>query len=76
MSLVELIVGELGKKNKVFEKIKISMIGSTSEGSRAFYNDEADIHLSLSDDLKNVCYFDVKEQALKRRDPALERQNA
>ena len=34
--LVKLIVGELGKKNKVFKKIKISMIGSTKEGSRAY----------------------------------------
>ena len=69
MILVDLIVAELGKRNKVFENIKFSMIGSTREGSRAFYNDEVDVHLSLSDDLNHFCYFDVKEQALKRRDP-------
>ena len=69
MSLVDLIVAELGKRFKVFENIKFSMIGSTKEGSRAFYNDEVDVHLSPSDDLNHFCYFDVKEQALKRRDP-------
>ena len=43
------------------------MIGSTREGSRAFYNDELDIHLSLNCDLKKLGYFDVEEQALKKR---------
>ena len=45
------------------------MIGSTSEGSRAFYNDEVDTHLSLNHGFNKFCFFDVKEQALKRRDP-------
>ena len=69
MSLVDLIVAELGKRNKVLENIKFSMIGSTREGSRAFYNDEVNVHLSLSDDLNNYCFFELKEQDLKRRDP-------
>ena len=29
-----------------------------------------DIHLSLNHDLKKFCFFDVKEQALKKRDPS------
>ena len=44
------------------------MIGSTREGSRVFFNDEVDIHLSLSHGLKQLCFFDVKEQALKMHD--------
>ena len=47
----------------------VKLIGSAREGSRTFYNDEVDIHLSLNNTLKQFCFFDVKEQALKRRDP-------
>ena len=48
MSLVQLIVVELGESHKVFEGIEVSMIGSTREGSRAFFYDEIDLHLSLN----------------------------
>merc|ERR1712001_337219 len=67
--LVHLITRKLGERSKVFEGIEVSMIGSTREGSRAFYNDEVDIHLSLNNDLKQFCFFDAEEQALMRRDP-------
>ena len=70
LGLVNIIKNKLGERSKVFEGIEMSMIGSTREGSRAFYNDEVDIHLSLNNDLKQFCFFDVKEQALKRRDPS------
>ena len=43
------------------------MIGSTKEGSRAFYMDELDTHLSLNHDFAQFSFFDVKEQALKKR---------
>ena len=64
------VILQLGEEGKVFEGLGASMIGSTREGSRAFYNDELDIHLALNNDLKQFCFFDVKEQALKKRDPA------
>jgi len=50
----------------------MGMIGSTSEGSRVFYSDEVDTHLTLNNNLKQFCFFDVKEHALKKRDPAPE----
>ena len=67
LHLVHLITRKLGERSKVFEGIEVSMIGSTREGSRAFYNDEVDIHLSLNHDLQKLCYFDDKDQALKKR---------
>ena len=70
LGLVHLVARKLGERSKIFEGIELSMIGSTREGSRAFYNDEVDTHLSLSNDLKKFCFFDVEEQALKRRDPS------
>jgi len=67
LNLVQLITRKLGERNKVFEGIEVSMIGSTREGSRVFYYDEVDIHLSLNHDLHKLCFFDVKDQALKKR---------
>ena len=67
LSLVHLVSEKLGERSKVFEGMGVSLIGSTREGSRAFHNDEVDIHLSLSDDLKELCFFDVENQALKKR---------
>ena len=69
MRLVDLIVAELGKKLKVFEGAEVSMIGSTREGSRAFFCDELDVHLSLKKDFKQFSYFDSKLMVLKR-DPS------
>ena len=69
MSLVDLIVAELGKRFKVFEGMDIAMIGSTREGSRAFFYDEVDVHLSLNKDFKKFSYFDAKQMVLKR-DPS------
>ena len=67
LGLVNIIKHELGKRSTLFEGIEVSMIGSTREGSRAFFYDEVDIHLSLNHDLQNLCFFDVEEQALKKR---------
>ena len=44
LHLVHLVTRKLGVRNRVFEGIEVSMIGSTREGSRAFYNNEVDIH--------------------------------
>ena len=48
LGLVNIIKSKLGEKSTVFEGIEVSMIGSTREGSRAFFKDEVDIHLSLN----------------------------
>ena len=69
MNLVHLIVGGLGERFKVFEGIKVSMIGSTREGSRVFFFDEIDLHLSLKENFKQFSFFDVKQNVL-RRDPS------
>ena len=70
LGLVNIIKDKLGERSKLFEGLEASMIGSTREGSRAFYNDELDTHLGLNNDLKQFCFFDVEEQALKKRDAA------
>ena len=69
LALVHQVARKLGERSKVFEGLEVSLIGSTREGSRAFFNDEVDTHLSLNNDLKKFCFSDVEEQALKRRDP-------
>ena len=65
MSLVDLIISALGKRQKVFEGTEISIIGSTREGSRAFFSDEIDIHLSLKKDFKKFSFFDSKNNVLR-----------
>ena len=60
MDLVHLIVGGLGERFNVFEGIKVSMIGSTREGSRVFFFDEIDLHLSLKENFKQFSFFDLK----------------
>merc|ERR1711978_348856 len=44
----------------------IAMIGSTREGSRVFFYDEVDVHLSLNKDFKKFSYFDAKQMVVKR----------
>ena len=65
LHLAKIIRKKLGEKSKVF-KVKdmdkeVKMIGSMSEGSRAFHMDELDIHLSLNHDFAEFSFFDVKE---------------
>ena len=64
--LVDLMAEDLGRGNKVFEGMTVTLIGSTREGSRVFYHDEVDVHLSLSEEFKEFAFFDPKDQALKR----------
>ena len=72
LDLVHLVARRLGEGSTVFEGIEVSMIGSTRESSRAFYNDEVDIHLSLNHGLKEFCFFDVTEHYMLKRDgPAM-----
>ena len=70
LGVVKIIKNKLGERSKVFEGIEVVMIGSTREGSRVFFNDEVDTHLTLNNDLKQFCYFDVNEHALMKRDPS------
>ena len=67
LGLVHILVEELGRRNRVFEGINVSMIGSVREGTRTFYHDEVDVHLALSEEYKQFTYFDVRDQALKRK---------
>ena len=57
LSLVNIVAQKLGERNKMLEGIEVSIIGSTREGSRAFYNDEVDIHLLLNHDLRKRLSF-------------------
>ena len=61
LSLVHMIAEELGKRNQVFEGMKVTLIGSTREGTRTFYYDEVDVHLSLSEDFKLFTFFNAEE---------------
>ena len=66
LGLANILTEELGKRNPVFEEMKVTMIGSTREGSRTFFYDEVDVHLSLSEEFKQFTEFDAENQALKR----------
>ena len=64
-TLVNMIMQELEKeKHGYFRGIKITIIGSVREGSRVFFSDEVDLHLSLHDSFKNYTYFDSFNQCL------------
>ena len=69
IDLVHLIVDKLGERLKVFEGIKVSLIGSAREGTRIFAYDEVDMHLSLKENFKQFSFFDVNQYVL-RRDPS------
>ena len=64
---VELISNLAGNAWSIFHYTPIKLALMATVGK--FYNNEVDIHLSMSNDLKTFCFFDDKEQALKRRDP-------
>ena len=63
-SLVKIIIGKLGEINPVFKEILLTIIGSVREGSRVFYPDEIDLHLSLSEAIKPIFYFEHSTQRL------------
>merc|ERR1712096_595042 len=44
--LAKMIKNKLAEINPVFKGMKTSIVGSIREGTRAFFNDESDIHLS------------------------------
>ena len=66
INLVHIIAAKLGEVNEVFKELDVSLIGSTSEGSRTFFYDEMDVHLSLNKNFKEFSVFDDKEQVLLR----------
>ena len=66
LDLVHIIAFKLGEVEEVFKELNVSLIGSTSEGSRAFFYDEMDVHLSLNKKFKAFSIFDDEEQVLFR----------
>ena len=67
-ALVKMIVSAMGKINPLFVLGKgrhPSIVGSLKEGTRCFFLDEMDVHVSLNKRLRKFCYFDAAEQKLK-----------
>ena len=64
--LVKIILEKLEKTNPIFEGIQkgLSIIGSVREGSKVFFPDEIDLHLSLNANLKHFTKFDSLNQSL------------
>ena len=59
--LVRLLVAKMGEINPVFRlgaNRHPSIIGSMEEHTRAFFNNEVDVHISLNKILKDKFYFD------------------
>ena len=66
--MVRIIVATMGKINPIFNLGKDrhpSLVGSLKEGTRCFFLDELDVHLSLNKRLRKFCFFDVDQQQLK-----------
>ena len=66
--LVRIIVATMGKINPIFNLGKDrhpSLVGSLKEGTRCFFLDELDVHVSLNKRLRKFCFFDVEKQQLK-----------
>merc|ERR1711971_1235486 len=66
--LVRLLVAKMGEINPVFRlgaNRHPSIIGSMKEHTRAFFNNEVDVHISLNRVLKNWFYFDQDNQQLR-----------
>ena len=67
-ALIEWIVATMGEINPVFKLGKDrrpSLVGSLKEGTRCFFVDELDVHVSLNKRLRKFCYFDTERQQLK-----------
>ena len=72
ISLLEFILKEISKKYKIYENVKVQMIGSIKEGSRVGTTiDEADTILLPSDEKKKMLLksleFNREEQRIKIR---------
>ena len=66
--LVRLLVAEMGEINPVFRlgaNRHPSIIGSMKEHTRAFFNNEVDVHISLNKRLRHWFYFDQDNQQLR-----------
>merc|ERR1719234_1302861 len=65
--LVRLLVAKMGEINPVFRlgaNRHPSIIGSMKEHTRAFFNNEVDVHISLNKVLRNKFFFDQDNQQL------------
>jgi hypothetical protein len=69
-TLVRRIVEELGRRNPVFKKIDVNVVGSLKEGTRIFQNDEMDCHLFFEKSLASYNTFDPETQTV-RVDPRI-----
>ena len=66
--LLCLVVAKLGEINPVFrlgDGRLPSIIGSMKENTRAFFNNEVDVHISLNKVHRNNIWFDPENQELK-----------
>merc|ERR1711971_285176 len=66
--LVRLLVAKMGEINPIFRlgaNRHPSIIGSMKEHTRAFFNNEVDVHISLNRVLRNWFYFDQENQQLR-----------
>ena len=73
--LVKMIVSEMGEIDPVFKLGKgrhPSIVGSLKEGTRCFFLNELDVHMSLNKRLRKFCYFDVEKQQLRVTNTATE----
>merc|ERR1719234_176112 len=73
--LVRLLVAKMGEINPVFKlgpNRHPSIIGSMKEHTRAFFNNEVDVHISLNKILKSKFYFDPINQQLKANEHLVE----
>ena len=66
-NLIKLIVLKMGEINPVFKLgtgRHPSIVGSLKEGTRCFFFNEMDTHVSLNKSLRNHCSFDAKKQRI------------
>ena len=67
-NLLVMIVQKMGEINPIFELgwgRKPSIVGSIKEGTRAFFCNEMDVHISLNPRLTEKLQFDAEHQCLK-----------
>ena len=75
-NLVKKIVAKMGHINPIFKLGKNrhpSIVGSVREGTRVFFSNELDIHISLNKRHRQYCEFDVESQSLVVNDTITEK---
>eukprot|EP00090_Calanus_glacialis_P042839 TRINITY_DN7592_c0_g1_i4.p1 TRINITY_DN7592_c0_g1~~TRINITY_DN7592_c0_g1_i4.p1 ORF type:complete len:1248 (+),score=293.70 TRINITY_DN7592_c0_g1_i4:101-3844(+) len=75
-NLIKRIVAKMGHINPIFQLGKDrhpSIVGSVKEGTRVFFSNELDIHVSLNKQHRQYCEFDVESQSLVVNDAITEK---